>query len=106
VGLRSIEPRARHETTPCLGELADREELRAPLVAAGSPQQITGAINGYKALMAGQLKGLRKQYEDTTGKKDFDNRVRETTRNALLTRPNSDSSQGNVTNTGIKWSVE
>jgi len=86
--------------------LADREELRAPLVAAGSPQQITGAINGYKALMAGQLKGLRKQYEDTTGKKDFDNRVRETTRKALLTHPTSDGSQGNVTNTGIKWSVE
>ena len=35
-------------------------------------------------LMGGQLRGLRKQYEETTGKKNFDSRVRETTRKAIL----------------------
>jgi hypothetical protein len=71
--------------------LADREELRKPLQIANSPEQISGAIQGYKSLMAGQLKGLKKQYEDTTGKKDFDNRVREGTRKALL---GTEASQG------------
>lgn len=59
--------------------LSDREELRTNLKAANSPDQITGVITGYKGLMSGQLKGLRKQYEQTTGRKDFDSRLREHT---------------------------
>lgn len=64
--------------------LADREELRKPLLSANSVPQINGAIEAYQGLMAGQLKGLKKQYEDTTGKKNFDSRVRESTRSILL----------------------
>jgi hypothetical protein len=64
--------------------LADREELRAPLKASNSIPQILGAIGGYQDLMGGQLKGLKKQYEDTTGKKNFDTRVSENTRKVLL----------------------
>lgn len=64
--------------------LADREELRKPLNTANSPDQLAGAIQGYKALMAGQLRGLKKQYEDTTGKKDFNNRLRDNTRSVLM----------------------
>lgn len=64
--------------------LADREELRQPLQTARSPEQLAGAIEGYKSLMGGQLKGLKKQYEDTTGKKDFDKRIRDTTKNVLM----------------------
>ncbi|PDT74121.1 hypothetical protein CO675_26995 [Bradyrhizobium sp. C9] len=89
--------------------LADREELRKPLQIANSPEQISGAIQGYKGLMAGQLKGLKKQYEDTTGKKDFDSRVRPATRSALLgggEGASSDTSQPNVTSTGVKWSIQ
>jgi hypothetical protein len=91
--------------------LADREELRKPLLSANSVPQITGAIEAYQGLMAGQLKGLKKQYEDTTGKKNFDTRVRETTRNILLKPPpgtseSSDSSKPNVTSTGVKWSIQ
>ena len=33
--------------------------------------------------MGGQLKGLKKQYEETTGKKNFDTRIRENTRKIL-----------------------
>lgn len=92
--------------------LADREELRGPLRSANSVPQINGAIEAYQGLMAGQLRGLKKQYEDTTGKKNFDSRVRETTRNVLLggnkAQGNSDgdASQPNVTSSGIKWSVQ
>ena len=91
--------------------LADREELRAPLRSANSVPQINGAIEAYQGLMAGQLKGLKKQYEDTTGKKNFDSRVRETTRNVLLGKgadgaTGDSSSQPNVTSTGVKWSIQ
>jgi hypothetical protein len=86
--------------------LADREELRKPLNTANSPEQLAGAIQGYKALMAGQLKGLQKQYEDTTGKKDFNNRIRQNTRNVLLRGESSGADQQNVTSTGVKWSIQ
>jgi hypothetical protein len=79
--------------------LADREELRAGLKTSASPEQLSGVITGYKALMAGQLKGLRKQYEETTGKKNFDSRVRESTRKAILSdEPGSASKQPVVIN--------
>lgn len=84
--------------------LADREELRKPLALANSPDQVIGAIEGYQGLMGGQLKGLKKQYEDTTGKKDFDKRVRESTRKVLF--GGESKSQPNVTSTGINWSFQ
>jgi hypothetical protein len=65
--------------------LSDREELRHNLQVANSPDQIAGVISGYKGLMSGQLKGLRKQYEQTTGKKDFNSRLREHTLKELDT---------------------
>lgn len=90
--------------------LADREELRKPLNGANSPEQLMGAIQAYKALMTGQLKGLGKQYEDTTGRKDFNSRLRENTRSVLLggdgSAAGSSSSQPNVTSTGVKWSIQ
>ncbi len=69
--------------------LADREELRKPLQLSNSLPQIYGAIQGYQALMGGQLKGLKKQYEDTTGKKDFDKRIRDNTKKVLLSGESS-----------------
>lgn len=64
--------------------LADREELRTPLNNAKSPGQLSGVIDKvYKPLMAGQLLGLKKQYEDTTGRKNFETRLRERTRQEL-----------------------
>jgi hypothetical protein len=87
--------------------LADREELRQPLQSARSPEQLSGAIEAYKSLMTGQLKGLKKQYEDTTGRKDFDKRIRDNTRNVLLGgEGGGTTAQPNVTSTGIKWSVQ
>lgn len=63
--------------------LSDREELRTNLKNANSPDQISGVITGYKGLMSGQLKGLRQQYEATTGKKDFDTKLRKHTLDEL-----------------------
>lgn len=53
------------------GGVADREEAAATISAANSPAQLAGIMNGYKELMAGQLGGLKQQYEQTTGRKDF-----------------------------------
>ena len=60
--------------------LADREELRLPLKASNSLPQILESIGGYQDLMAGQMRGLKKQYEDTTQQKDFNKRISPNTR--------------------------
>jgi hypothetical protein len=57
------------------GALADRDEMKAQLQNAKTPDQLAGVIKTFKTLMAGQLHGLRKQYEDTTGLKNFDTRL-------------------------------
>ncbi len=56
------------------GALADREEIRTTLNRAGSPDQLVGPIAAYKKLMAGQVKGLKQQYE-ASGLKDFDKKL-------------------------------
>jgi hypothetical protein len=54
------------------GGVADREEAASTVSAANSPEQLKGVINTYKELMRGQLGGLRLQYEQSTGRNDFD----------------------------------
>ncbi len=56
------------------GTQLDREQLQAQLSAANSPAQLKGAIQIAERLMAGQVVGLRQQYEGSTGLKDFDQR--------------------------------
>jgi hypothetical protein len=55
------------------GSLADREEAKAVLDRASSPQQLMGAIDQYRKLAVGQLHGLRYQYKSATGRDDFNN---------------------------------
>ena len=57
------------------GALADRENAQNQIDAAKSPEQLKGVIKTYKKLMAGQLEGRGKQYADTTGLKDFNERL-------------------------------
>jgi hypothetical protein len=54
------------------GSQFDREQLQHQFSAANSPAQLKGAIETAEKLMAGQLHGLRYQYEHGTRKKDFD----------------------------------
>ena len=54
------------------GGVADREKAQQTLGAANTPEQLKGVIETYKNLMAGQLNGLKRQYESSTfGAKDF-----------------------------------
>ena len=62
--------------------LGDREEIRREINAANSPEQLAGVIKKYQNLMAGQLKGLRTQYEDA-GLHDFDKKIAPNTKRAM-----------------------
>lgn len=57
------------------GALADREKANDNLSNASSWPQLIGAINTYQNLGAGQIHGLKQQYEDSTGQKDFMNKL-------------------------------
>lgn len=57
------------------GSKAEREEAADKFASANSPEQLKGVINTYKQLMGGQLKSLKLQYENTTGRKDFDSKL-------------------------------
>jgi len=62
---------------------ADRRTLQAQLKAASSPAQLRGVIGAFKELMAGQVTGLRKQYEDATGLHNFDDRLTDSTKHTI-----------------------
>lgn len=53
------------------GALGDREEVRNTINSAQSPQQLAGVANSFNNLAAGQLSGLGRQYQNGTGRKDF-----------------------------------
>ena len=62
--------------------LGDREEIRKEINNANSPQQLAGVIKKYQQLMAGQLNGLKTQYEDS-GLKDFDKKISPRTKTVI-----------------------
>ncbi|MDI1265591.1 MAG: hypothetical protein PS018_20280 [bacterium] len=53
------------------GALADREEVKKDLSRASSPKQLAELVENYKKLALGQLNGLKKQYEMSTKRTDF-----------------------------------
>lgn len=50
-----------------IGSSADRDRLMKSLDGANSPAQLQAMTDGFRALMAGQLSGLKRQYENDTG---------------------------------------
>ena len=57
------------------GGVKERDEAANDFSAANSPAQLKSVMNSYKELMGGQLKSLNLQYENTTGRKDFDKKL-------------------------------
>lgn len=57
------------------GGVRERQEAENNFAAANSPAQLKGVINTYKQLLGGQLNSLGLQYENTTGRKDFDKKL-------------------------------
>lgn len=54
------------------GGVADRERALSGIDKASSPAQLKGAIQTAQKLMGGQLGGLKRQYEQSTGRHDFE----------------------------------
>ena len=52
--------------------LGDREVAAANIAAMSSPKQLAGYVKTVQKLLGGQLGGLRRQYEYSTKRKDFD----------------------------------
>lgn len=50
-----------------IGASGDRERLQSALDRARSPAQLQAMTDGFRGLMAGQLVGLKQQYEEATG---------------------------------------
>lgn len=63
--------------------LHDRDDMAQRANNASSPAQLSGIITEFKKLMAGQMKGLRKQYETSTRLKNFDDFLEPATKTAL-----------------------
>ena len=53
------------------GAWADREEMAKQIRSSNSAEQIRGVLDKFEHLMAGQLNGLRQQYESNTERDDF-----------------------------------
>lgn len=69
------------------GAAGDREAIKKTFSDANSPAQLQSVIQKYKGLMGGQLKGLRQQYERTTGLKDFDAAISDNAKAELTPTP-------------------
>jgi hypothetical protein len=63
--------------------LADRLEIRDSIIAASSPAQLQGVLNTYKQLLGGQLNSLNIQYQTSTGRDDFRNKLSPASRREL-----------------------
>lgn len=65
------------------GGVTERQEAEGKLDRAMSESALSGVVNTYQALLGGQLKGLKGQYERTTGRKDFERLVSEDVQQTL-----------------------
>lgn len=63
--------------------LGDRQAIKENFSNVKTPEQLAGVLNTYEHLMAGQVHGIKKQYEDTTRLKNFDSRLSDRTRAVL-----------------------
>jgi hypothetical protein len=62
--------------------LGDRDEIRKEISRAGSPAQLAGVIDKYQHLLAGQMSGLKTQYESGGGNR-WDNKINPRTREIM-----------------------
>jgi len=60
---------------PSGGGVTERDRAAENIIRSRSPAQMSGIISSYKEILGGQLQALRKEYEDTTGMRDFDKRL-------------------------------
>jgi len=89
------------------GALGDRDQIKATINGANSPQQLQSLITKYQKLAGSQLSGLRQQYESTTNRKDFNKFLNPRTKK-LFDQPDDKSDQGggmSGTSGPVQWKV-
>lgn len=85
------------------GGVTERQQAADAVSRANSPEQLAGVIGTYKRLLAGQLGGLRRQYETQTRSNNFEDMLSPEAKNELENLPEStgnlgaDNGGGNVT---------
>lgn len=87
------------------GALADRQALSTNITNAASEDQIDGQLSTYKSLIVGQMKGIKRQYEQSTKRKDFE-RLLSPEVAADLKRAEAETpadSSGAVTSKTVHW---
>lgn len=60
---------------PGQSAVGDREEVQNEITAAQTPAQLQAVISKYQELMSGKLAGLRQQYEQGSGRTDFESKL-------------------------------
>lgn len=65
------------------GTKGERDQAQEDVSRASSPAQLAGVIDSWKSLLAGQMKGLKQQYESGTHLKNFDEKLLPETKAAL-----------------------
>ena len=85
------------------GGVTDRQEAQKDIDMASSPEQLSGVIDTYQALLAGQLGGLKRQYETSTGRADFEKKLSPKVREKLGSLVEQQNSAPPATSGG--WSI-
>ena len=90
------------------GGVKERREAEDNVSTANSPAQLKGVINSYKQLLGGQLNSLGLQYENGTGRTDFNKRLTPEARKEFETvRGKSKESTANLPpGVGADWSLK
>ncbi|TXH15062.1 MAG: hypothetical protein E6R03_07945 [Hyphomicrobiaceae bacterium] len=85
------------------GALADREAIAENISKAMSTNQLEGVIDMYIGLLAGQVEGLRQQYEQSTFQDDFDRYLHPDTKAAINKHAAPHSSGGQSADFSKLW---
>ena len=87
------------------GGVRERQEAEANFSTANSPAQLKGAINTYMQLLGGQLNSLGLQYENTTGRTDFDKKLTGDAKKAFKSVREQHSASGLPPGVGANWQL-
>lgn len=87
------------------GGVRERQEAEANFSTANSPAQLKGVINTYKQLLGGQLNSLGLQYENTTGRTDFDKKLTGEAKKAFKSVREQHSASGLPPGVGVNWQL-
>lgn len=87
------------------GGVRERQEAEANFSTANSPAQLKGAINTYMQLLGGQLNSLGLQYENTTGRTDFDKKLTGEAKKAFKSVREQHNASGLPPGVGANWQL-